>query len=118
MIEQVKEVWIILDALDECSTKGGPSKGLLSWMRELLNSEKRNVHLLATSRREQDIEYRVKEFAHKDDMIQIQSSVVTDDIRVYIRTRLRQDEGFWRWRNLPDVQQEIETRLMEKADGM
>ena len=56
MIEQVKEVWIVLDALDECRTrKGPPTEGLLSWMRDLLSSEQRNVHLLVTSRPEQDI---------------------------------------------------------------
>ena len=56
MIEQVKEVWLVLDALDECSTRRGPStEGLLSWIREVLNSEQRNVHLLVTSRPEQDI---------------------------------------------------------------
>ncbi|KAI9772612.1 MAG: hypothetical protein M1839_002425 [Geoglossum umbratile] len=31
MVEQVKEVWIVLDALDECSTRAGlPTEGLLS----------------------------------------------------------------------------------------
>lgn len=119
MMEQAKEVWIILDALDECSTKGGTSKeGLLSWMKELLNSEKRNVHLLVTSREEQDIESQIKEFAREEDMIPIKKSAVTDDIREYIRSRLKQDEGFRRWRNLPGVQDDIEARLIQNADGM
>src|SRR5947209_7612016 len=39
MTELVKEVWIVLDALDECRTrKGQPTKGLLSWIRDLLSS--------------------------------------------------------------------------------
>jgi nucleoside phosphorylase len=119
MIEQVEEVWIILDALDECSTRRGPSKeGLLSWIEELLGSKKRNVHLLVTSRPEQDIESRVKEFARKEDMIPIQSSEVTNDIRVYIHTKLREDERFGRWRKEPHVQEKIEIQLVEKANGM
>jgi Cdc6-like AAA superfamily ATPase len=119
MIEQVKEVWIILDALDECCTrKGPPTEGLLSWMREVLNSEQRSVHLLVTSRPEQDIESGIIEFAHNDNIVPIQSSLISDDIRAYIRTRVRKDNGLKRWRLHPEVQNEIETRLMEKADGM
>lgn len=84
-IEQVKEVWIILDALDECrKRKGPPIEGLLSWIREVLYSEQRIVHLLVTSRLEQDIESRVMEFARNDDIVPIQSSAITDDIRAYV----------------------------------
>ena len=119
MIEQVKEVWLILDALDECRTRKGPStEGLLSWIREILNSEQRNVHLLVTSRPVQDIESKIMEFAHIDDVVPIQSSLITNDIRAYVRTRVREDNGLKRWRSQPEVQNEIETRLMEKADGM
>jgi Cdc6-like AAA superfamily ATPase len=119
MIEQVKEVWLVLDALDECSTRRGPSiEGLLSWIREVLNSEQRNVHLLVTSRPEQDIEVGIMEFAHNDDIVPIQSSLITDDISAYVRTRVRDDNGLKRWRSQPEVQNEIETRLMEKVDGM
>jgi Cdc6-like AAA superfamily ATPase len=119
MIEQVKEVWIILDALDECCTrKGPPTEGLLSWIREVLNSEQRSVHLLVTSRPEQDIISVVSEFASKDDIVPIRSDLITDDIRAYVHTRVRQQEGLKRWRSEPEVQDEIETRLMEKADGM
>ena len=119
MIEQVKEVWIVLDALDECtSRKGAPTEGLLSWIRDLVNSEQRNVHLLVTSRPEHDIKSRVSEFADKDGMIPIQSDLITDDIHAYVRTRVRQDEGLKRWQSQPEVQNEIESRLMEKANGM
>jgi nucleoside phosphorylase len=122
MIEQAGEVWIILDALDEGSTsegstnKGSSRVGLLSWLRELLNSKKRNVHLLATSRREDDIESQVEKFAQKD-MISIQSSVVAKDIQAYIHARLEKDE-FQELRNKPEVRNEIKTRLIQKANGM
>jgi len=119
MIEQVKEVWIVLDALDECRTRRGPStEGILSWIKEVLNSEQRNVHLLITSRLEHDIESGILEFAHDDDIVPIQNSLISDDIRAYVRTRIRGDNGLKRWRSHPEVQNEIETRLMEKADGM
>jgi len=119
MIEQVEEVWLVLDALDECCTrKGPPTEGVLSWIREVLNSEQGNVHLLVTSRPEQDIESEVMEFADNDDIVPIQSSLITDDIRAYVRTRVREDNALKRWRSRSDVQDEIETRLTNKAKGM
>ncbi|KAF2180825.1 purine and uridine phosphorylase [Zopfia rhizophila CBS 207.26] len=119
MTEHINEVWIVLDALDECHTKKGPpAEGLLLWMKELLNSEQRNVHLLVTSRPEQDITSGLSEFAHNDNMVPIQSDLIIADIRAYVRTRVREDKDFKRWRPRPDVQEEIETGLMEKADGM
>lgn len=119
MIEQVKEVWLVLDALDECHTRRGPStEGLLSWIKEVLDPEKRNVHLLITSRPEQDIEFGIRKLAHDNDIVSIQSSLITDDIRAYVRARVREGYGLERWRSQLEVQNEIETELMKKADGM
>ncbi|KAF2183480.1 purine and uridine phosphorylase [Zopfia rhizophila CBS 207.26] len=119
MIDQVKEVWIVLDALDESKEEKAPLReNLLSWMKDLLNSEQRNVHLLVTSRPEQDITSRVSKFADKNDIVPIQSNLITADIQAYVHTRVGEDKGFKRWRARTDVQEEIEIRLMEKAGGM
>ncbi|KAF4633561.1 hypothetical protein G7Y89_g4559 [Cudoniella acicularis] len=119
MIKHTREVWIVLDALDECYTrKGPPVEGLLLWMKELLNSKQTNVHLLVASRPEQDITSRVGEFASNNDIVVIESDIITSDIRAYVRTRVREDGPFKRWRSRPDVQDQIETRLIEKANGM
>jgi len=118
-IEQIKEVWIILDALDECrERKGPPTEGLLSWIKDFLSSEQRNVHLLTTSRPEQDIMSGLNKFIYDGSTVPIQSDLITNDIRAYVRKRVREDEGFKRWQDRSDVQDEMETRLMEKADGM
>jgi len=119
MIEQVKEVWLVLDALDECHTRKGPStEGLLSWIKDILDSEQRNVHLLITSRPEPDIEFGIRKFAYNNDIVPIQSSLISDDIRAYVRARVREENGLERWRSQLEVQNEIETELMKKADGM
>ncbi|KAF3206421.1 hypothetical protein TWF679_008727 [Orbilia oligospora] len=131
LIRQAKEVWLVLDALDECGTRGGSStEGLLSWMNEILNSEQWNVHLLTTSRPENDIKSEVENFicinnriakdalGPQDHTIAIQSSLVSHDINAYIRTRVREESGLKRWRSHPEIQSEIETCLMEKANGM
>jgi Cdc6-like AAA superfamily ATPase len=119
MIELVKEVWIILDAIDECvERKGGPTKGLLLWIRDLVKSEKSNVHCLITSRPEDDIRAELSGLASKKNIISIQSDLVNDDILAYIHVRVREGEGLKRWRNHKDVQNEIEDGLTQKADGM
>jgi len=119
MMEQVEEVWIVLDALDECTTRrGSPTEGVISWIGEVLNSEQRNIHVLVTSRPEQDIKSGILKFAHHDDTVPIQSSLISEDIRAYVHTRVREDDRLKRWRSQPEVQNEIESRLMKKADGM
>ena len=119
MIQQVNEVWIVLDALDECHTrKGRSTEGLLSWMESLQSTDLSKVHLLITSRQEEDIESAIAKWARAEDIIPIQGSLISNDIRAYIHTRVREDDGLKRWRSRPDVQEEIESELMEKADGM
>lgn len=85
----------------------------------MLKSEQASVHLLLTSRPEQDIESGIREFAGKDKVVLIQSSTISNDIRAYIGARVKsEDNDLKRWQTRPAVQDEIEIRLMEKADGM
>lgn len=119
MIQQVDEVYIILDALDECSTRNGPrAKGLLSWMKDLLSSERGHVHLLVTSRPEEDIKSALNEWARIEHQVHLQGDHVDHDIHKYIHTRVRNDGGLKRWQKRPEVQEVIETKLKEKSKGM
>jgi hypothetical protein len=119
MIQQAGEVWIVVDALDECRTrKGFPTIGLLSWLKTLLDTQQLNVHLLVTSRPEQDIESAITGWDRIQDVVPIQSKSTMDDIRAYVHTRVRQHPGLARWQQQPKVQGEIEAALVEKADGM
>jgi hypothetical protein len=117
MIDCTKEVYVILDALDECHTRKG--QGLLLWIRSLLHLEQRNVHLLVTSRPEHDIESVLSSLAQSpEDIVPIQSDLIDDDIRHYIRARVREGNGLKRWQSHLEVLEEIESHLMEKAHGM
>jgi Cdc6-like AAA superfamily ATPase len=120
MVDQVKDVYFVLDALDECKTrKGSQFEGLLAWMKTLLQSDQRNVHLLVTSRPEHDIKRILSILAEsEEEIIPIQSNLITEDIRSYVRTRVRESDGLKRWKSRLDVLDEIETQLMEKANGM
>jgi len=119
MIERAGEVWIVLDAIDECAErKGGPTEGLLLWMRDLVKWGKSNVHCLVTSRPEQDIRAELSGLTTGKSRISIQSDLVNDDILAYICTKVRDGEGLKRWRGRPDIQKEIEEHLAKKAEGM
>ena len=76
------------------------------------------LHMLATSRREKDIEESLEPLVNDQEMICIQSSLVNDDIRTYVHEKLQTDRRSKTWQNWLEVQGEIESTLMEKADGM
>jgi NACHT domain len=119
VLQQVDEVSIVLDALDECATRSGDytQGGLLSWIKVFLGSKLRNFHILVTSRQEADIELEFNEYT--GDILGIQGDVVADDIRAYVRFRIRDDKHLKRrWETRLDVQEEIETRIMKKTNGM
>ncbi|KAL9082444.1 MAG: hypothetical protein Q9165_008890 [Trypethelium subeluteriae] len=118
-INQAEGVWIVLDALDECTTRTGTrTKGLLAWIRGFLELQRLNVHTIVTSRQEQDIQAELENQIRKKDMISINTDLISDDVHAYINARVREDDRLKRWRSRPEVQKEIETQLIEKAHGM
>lgn len=119
MIERTKELWIVLDAIDECTERKGDSmEGVLMWIRDLVTVRQGNVHCLVTSRPEQDIQSELNELTSEKSRIPIQGKLVRDDISAYIHTKVREGRELKRWRGHEDIQEEIAKRLSEKADSM
>jgi hypothetical protein len=116
MMPRSGEIYIVLDALDESERHTGSysSKSLLDWIKGI-QDESTNIHILVTSRPEQDIMASFNGWAHTDNIIQLQSGLVSDDIAAYTKARVSKMP---RWKKRPDIQAEIETILLEKADGM
>ncbi|KAJ1329892.1 ankyrin repeat domain-containing protein 50 [Microdochium nivale] len=115
MIEQAGEIWIVLDALDECGERNDESAyGLFPWIKSLGNINS-NVHLLVTSRPEQDIQAAFETWDRASEVIPLKSDLVSDDISAYIK---EQTAAITRWRNRPDIREKIETTLVAKAGGM
>lgn len=109
MLADVDDVWIVLDALDECGTR----RELLNWLTSL---ERNGVHVLLTSRKEEDIETSLtKKWRQPPAIVPIRPNSVDNDIRKVVRSTI---EGLQRWKDKPEVCDEIETELMAKADGM
>jgi Cdc6-like AAA superfamily ATPase len=114
MIQESPQSYIILDALDEC----GKRTELMGILESMAGWRLESLHILATSRKERDIESSLEDFVDKQNTICLQSKLVDKDIHIYIRQRLSDDKSLRKWQNDRHVQQEIETALMEGAHGM
>ncbi|KAF3009412.1 hypothetical protein E8E14_010117 [Neopestalotiopsis sp. 37M] len=108
------ETWIVLDALDECKVR----VDLLRWLRDLRNEEAK-IHVIATSRPEQDIEVTMKQLScSQREKIAIDSDILEADIKSYVHEVIEKDVDFDTWKSMPKVREEIETSLVGKAHGM
>jgi hypothetical protein len=110
MLVDFDQTFIILDALDECKER----EELLELLEKFVDWKLNGSHILATSRREKDIEETLEPLI--TGQICIQSAVVNADIQICLRERLQYDPKLRKWPVM--VQKEIETTLMDGAHGM
>jgi hypothetical protein len=76
------------------------------------------LHLLVTSRKEQDIESSLEGLVEDSNIICLQSNVVDEDIRRYVHQRLAINKDLKKWQKDSDIVCKFETTLMEGAQGM
>ena len=114
LIQEFQQTFIILDALDECRDR----PEFLEIIEEIHGWKIGSLHLLVTSRREMDIECSLDPLLNDQEIISLQSALVDEDIRAYVRERLQTDRSLRRWRNHREVQNDIEMALVSKAGGM
>lgn len=77
-----------------------------------------NVHLIFTSRPEQDIKSTLDKWMDKENMFSVESGFMNGDIQEYVHKKVREHEGLERWHSQPYIQKEIENALLKKANGM
>jgi hypothetical protein len=114
MIQEFSQTYIILDALDE----GADRAVLMDLLEKMAQWQAENLHILVTSRGEQDIESSLRSFIDQQSTICLETKLVDGDIQKYVEQRLSDDKGLSKWQKSPEMRQEIETRLMEGAHGM
>ena len=114
MTTAFRTTFIVIDALDECKER----PGLLADIEELSGREDTNLRILATSRREKEIEDSVLRLTRDRNRICIQSALVNADICAYVHSQLRTNRRLQRWQKEPNVQLEIGNTLMGNANGM
>jgi Cdc6-like AAA superfamily ATPase len=108
--DNFSRVYITIDALDESANRAE----ILQMLCKIFESEKlTRIQLLATSRKELDIERALLPAAHE---LSLSNPYVDEDIRTYVKARLREDLKFSRW---PDsLRNETESVLVKGAKGM
>src|ERR1700722_3226280 len=107
IFEAFKEIYVVIDALDECTDRAG----LLSLIETIIGWN--NLHVLVTSRREQDIIRCLEPIVTAK--VDLQKDVVDSDIFIHIQDRLQNDEKLkWPLK----IQKQITDTLMKGAHGM
>ena len=114
ILKGFNEAYVIIDALDECLDR----QQLLESVEEIQKWRLPQLHMLLTSRQLPDIQEVLELWTSSQDRILIQSALVDADILIYVHETLQNDRELKRWRNKPQVQEEIKATMMEKADGM
>jgi hypothetical protein len=105
--------YLVIDALDECP---GPRGERQTLFKRFLNTERPpgNLKIVATSRREPDIEAALSRITTHQ--IAIQSSKVDDDVRVYVKGEIERDATLMRWQ--ATLKKEILDAVVKGAHGM
>jgi hypothetical protein len=114
MMQEFPHIYIVLDALDECSGRAE----LMDILKTVSTWQLQNLHTLLTSRRERDIEISLEPFIRRQDAVCLQSQVVDRDIHKYVQQRLSDDRRLSKWGRDPALRQDIEATLMKGAQGM
>ena len=110
MLESLKDVFIVIDALDEAKDQ----EDVLATLSHIHGWSLQNVNLFVTSRRESNLVTELSPIV--SDEILMDTSAVDHDICCYVQTRLIEDPKLKRW---PDsVRGDIEKSLMCDAQGM
>lgn len=110
----LQDTVIVIDALDECTTRSD----LLSWLSRLTRHDTGSVRVIFTSRKDQDIQVGLESWLESSAIVPLQEQIVDEDIGAYVRHRLQNDAQLQRWRGHQRIQSEIEAKLMDGANGM
>ena len=112
------ELYIVVDALDECPSDSGyptPRAEVLKILQELVGLRLPHVHLCITSRPELDIRDALEGLAAHNVSLHEQAGQ-NRDILDYIKSVVSSDPKIRRWRG--EDRQLVMTTLMERARGM
>ena len=103
-------VYIVIDALDECSERGD----VFDFLETLRGWKLPGVRVLLSSKTMEEIEEALDPVSVQK--VHIQSSFVDNDIRKHVAFQLSNNRDFRRWDEADRL--EIEARLTSSSDGM
>jgi hypothetical protein len=112
VLRQFHRVYLIVDALDECTDRSE----LLDWIEEIMCWKFGRLHVFATSREDVDIKNGLKKLSPV--AIRLGGDSVNADIATYLDGKLRPDPKRKTWRDDTDTRNEVKTSLAEGSQGM
>jgi hypothetical protein len=110
ILESFDDIYIVLDALDECAER----KDLLKWIKQMTSWKRSKLHLLTTSRPEEEMAKHLRLL--DPDHVYIKQDLVTHDIDMYIDSILDGEDSFEQWGD--KIKAYIKNTLLENAGGM
>jgi hypothetical protein len=110
ILEAFDDVYIVLDALDECAER----KDVLKWIKQTTSWRKSKLHLLATSRPEEEIAKHLRLL--DPDHVYIKQDLVGRDIERYINSILYDEDSFSQWGD--EMVASVKNTVLESASGM
>ena len=110
ILDGFNSVFIVLDALDECTER----EKVLNWAKSFILEKNKNLglHLIITSRPEKEIDDKFKAYPCVDLVEESEGC----DIVAYLNHQLDHDSDLQEW-DL-ETQEEIKSTLIKQADGM
>jgi hypothetical protein len=111
-------VYLIVDALDECSNTSAissPREEVLMLLEDLINSELPNLHICVTSRPEADIKPVLEPLTFRSVSLHDERGQ-KEDIENYIKSVVNTNRKMRRWK--PEHKQLVIDVLTKQADGM
>ncbi|KAM6529613.1 hypothetical protein FALCPG4_007743 [Fusarium falciforme] len=111
MTQITGKVAVILDALDECTTR----EELLPWMRGFASG---NAQLIVTGRPEADFQREIPRFFDERNCVLLDKRAVNADIRSYVMATLEQNPDFVGKKLSQDLLGKIRDKVGDGADGM
>lgn len=117
MLNQTAHTKVIIDALDESCQQ----KNTLEWLHRIFENQNiapNKLSVIVTSRTEHVIGSAFLKWIPERSALPIRADEVNMDISNFVHSQMQMDPRLERWREHPNVQIEIESKLIEKACGM
>nr|CEG03602.1 unnamed protein product [Fusarium acuminatum CS5907] len=111
MIQIDGKVFIIIDALDECTAR----EELLQWLKHLAS---RKAQLIVTGRPEVEFQSAIPRSFDKHNCILLDKQAVNADICSYVEATLNEKFNFVDKKLYPSILKEIRDKIGNRADGM
>ncbi|KAJ0138991.1 hypothetical protein HZ326_18041 [Fusarium oxysporum f. sp. albedinis] len=111
MIQTSGKVFIIIDALDECTAR----EDLLQWLKHLAS---RKAQLIVTGRPEADFQREIPRLFDERNRVLLDKKAVNADIHSYVNATLEQKPDFVDKKLSQGILNEIRDKIGDGADGM